>query len=96
VKNVSEKKSPSNGAGQPLYAWLHDRPLADNAYLHITESVMVDCADWIKDKGMMEQASFEHLHELRAARNKEARQEPWNNRERGRLRRGRSSRRGRL
>jgi hypothetical protein len=94
VKDVSKKKEwPSTGASQPLFAWLlGDRPVDSNAYLHITESVMVDYADWIEDMGMMERDSFEHLHALRAARNKEARQEPWKHRGRGKSGRGRSLR----
>lgn len=46
-----------------------------NSCIHITHSVMVDCAENIFRKGMMERASFERLHQLRAELNKTARKE---------------------
>ena len=77
VKDVAEKKSPSKGASQPLFVSLDGKDVAPNSYIHITESVMVDCADDFWDEGRMERSSFKRLHEMRATLNEKVQQEAW-------------------
>lgn len=67
VKRRFEKDLPRNDKRQPLVMSLDMDP---NSYLHITQSVTVECADWIDRVGRMEERSFNRLHELRAELNR--------------------------
>lgn len=72
VKRRFEKDLPRNDKRQPLVVSLDMDP---NSYLHITQSVTIECADWIDRVGRMEGTSFDRLHGLRADLNKAARNE---------------------
>lgn len=76
VKDGPGTDSPSEDPYRPLAVLLDDaEKVKAKSCIHITHSVMVDCAEYIARKGMMERDSFERLHELRAALNKTAREE---------------------
>lgn len=75
VENMSEKKPPNKNTSPSLFVSLENEPVRQNSYVHVTESVMVECADWIEIKGMMEEPSFGLLHEQRAKFNSAARKE---------------------
>ena len=77
VVDGPETDSPCEDAGRrPLAVLLKDaEKVKANSYIHITHSVMVNCAEKIDRKGMMERASFERLHQLRAELNRTARKE---------------------
>lgn len=77
VKDVSEKESSGECTSPSLFASLDEGFMAPHAYVHITQSVMVDCAGDVWDEGRMERSSFEHLHELRVALDEEVQQEVW-------------------
>jgi hypothetical protein len=77
VKDVIEKKSPGESTSPSLFASLDDGFMAPKSYVHITQSVTVDCADDFWDVGRMERSSYERLHELRAELDEKVQQEAW-------------------
>jgi hypothetical protein len=70
-------RSSSKDTSMSLFASLDRGSVNQNAYIYITESVIVEYAGDIQDRGRMEQSSFDRLHELRAELDEKAQQEVW-------------------
>jgi hypothetical protein len=70
-------RSSGKDTSMSLFASLDRGSVNQNAYIYITESVIVEYAGDIQDRGRMEQSSFDRLHELRAELDEKAQQEVW-------------------
>lgn len=64
----STHSSAGENTHPPLTVKL-ERPVNENSFIHITESVQVYCAENVKRVGNMDRSNFERLHELRAGLN---------------------------
>lgn len=60
-----------------LFVSLDRGSVDQNAYIHITEGVMVEYDGDVQDRGRMEQSRFDRLHELRAELDEKAQQAIW-------------------
>lgn len=88
VVDGPETDSPCKDTDQqPLAVLLRDaEKVRENTFIHVTESMTVTCAEYVKRMGMMEESSFKRLHRLRVKLNKAAQQKAL---EEDRQRRGR-------
>lgn len=78
VMDESEGVPQIEDEGRTLTMLLDDKEkVRPNACLHITESVMVEYAENIRDVGKLEWSSFEQLHKLRAALDESAEDQFW-------------------
>jgi hypothetical protein len=74
VVDGPETDSPCEDTYRPLTVLFRGtEKVKAKSCIHITHSVMVECAENVEHKGVMGRASFERLHKLRAALDKSAR-----------------------